>query len=151
MISVIQKLGRHYSLGRWLLCSTGLVRYLYPTDTELRQLANVPKAKKNKNGVQKMETFHVPRNLDVQLETAKVTALDVIHLKYYSDYQWLMDFVVYSALVYVLTEVYQSYFPLKDEVNLSMMWCTLVLIFGVYPFYIGCFLKTLLRSISVFC
>lgn len=144
MISVIQKLGKHYSLGRWLLCSTGLVRYLYPTDAELRQLANVPKdkskAKKgsktysSNNGVQKPETFHIPRSLDVQLETAKVTAFDVVHLKYYSDYQWLMDFVVYSAIVYTITESYQVFFPLKDEVNLSMMWCTLVLIFAVYPF-----------------
>lgn len=140
MISVIQKLGKHYSFGRWLLCSTGLIRYLYPTDAELRQLANVTKPKKSNknssNGVQKQETFHIPRNVDVQLETAKVTVLDVIHLKYYSDYQWLMDFVVYSAIVYLITEVYQGFFPLnlKDEVNLSMMWCTLVLVFAVYPF-----------------
>lgn len=139
MISVIQKLGKHYSFGRWLLCSTGLIRYLYPTDAELRQIANVPKdkgkpKKTNKtNGVQKPETFHIPRNIDVQLETAKVTTLDVIHLKYYSDYQWLMDFVVYSAIVYILTETYQVFFPIKDEVNLSMMWCTLVLVFTVYP------------------
>lgn len=133
MISVIQKLGKHYSFGRWLLCSTGLIRYLYPTDAELRQLANVPKQKKgSRNGVQ---TFHIPRSVDVQLETAKVTNLDVIHLKYYSDYQWLMDFVVYSAIVYVFTEVYQVFFPLKDEVNLSMLWCTLVLVFAVYPFH----------------
>lgn len=142
MISVIQKLGKHYSFGRWLLCSTGLIRYLYPTDAELRQLANVPKdkgkpkkgGKNSSNGVQKPETFHIPRNLDVQLETAKVTAFDVIHLKYYTDYQWLMDFVVYSAIVYTISEVYQAFFPLKDEVNLSMMWCTLVLVFAVYPY-----------------
>lgn len=134
MISVIQKLGKHYSFGRWLLCHTGLIRYLYPTDTELRQLANVPKQKNNKK-TNSTTTFHIPRNVDVQLETAKVTALDVIHLKYYTDYQWLMDFVVYSAIVYVLTEVYQAFFPLKDEVNLSMMWCTLVLVFAVYPFW----------------
>lgn len=99
-------------------------------------MANVPKdkgkpKKGSKNGVQ---TFHIPRSLDVHLETAKVTALDVIHLKYYSDYQWLMDFVVYSAIVYIFTETYQVFFPLKDEVNLSMMWCTLVLVFAVYPF-----------------
>lgn len=93
----------------------------------------MPKQKKgSKNGVQ--HTFHIPRNVDVQLETAKVTTFDVIHLKYYTDYQWLMDFVVYSAIVYVVTEVYQAFFPLKDEVNLSMMWCTLVLVFAMYPF-----------------
>lgn len=141
MISVIQKLGPHFSFGKWLLCSTGLLRYLYPTDAELRQLANVSKDKQKvkKTGKSmtngKPETFHVPRNLDVQLETAKVSRLDVIHLKYYADYQWLIDFTLYSFVVYIITEVYQAFFPIKDDVNLSMMWCTLVLIFATYPLY----------------
>ncbi|XP_063906721.1 transmembrane protein 161B [Zophobas morio] len=139
MISVIQKLGPHFSFARWLLCSTGLIRYLYPTDAELRQLASIPKdkakakkgAKTQANGKASAETFHVPRSLDVQLETAKVTRLDVIHLRYYTEYQWLVDFTVYAVVVYVITEVYQTWFPLKDEVNLSMMWCALVLLFSV--------------------
>lgn len=112
MISVIQKLGKHYSFARWILCSTGLIRYLYPTDAELRQLANIPKDKqKNRNGSKQQmngntkETFHVPRNLDIQLETAKVSRLDVVHLRYYSECQWLLDFSVYAAIVYILTEV----------------------------------------------
>lgn len=112
MISVIQKLGPHYSLARWLLCSTGLIRYLYPTDSELKQLANIPKDKnKSKKGSKNVsngktaDTFHIPRNLDVQLETAKVTRLDVIHLRYYTEYQWLVDFTLYTVIVYVLTEV----------------------------------------------
>lgn len=113
MISVIQKIGAHYSFSRWLLCCTGLVRYLYPTNTELRELANVPKekwkTKKNtknqENGVQKPETFHVPRNLDIQLETSKVSSLDVVHLRYYAEYQWLLDFALYTLLVYGATEV----------------------------------------------
>lgn len=113
MISVIQKLGPHYSLARWLLCSTGLIRYLYPTDIELRQLANIPKdkskTKKNNklhsNGKNTVDTFHIPRSLDVKLETAKVTNLDIIHLRYYVEYQWLVDFSVYAAIVYTATEV----------------------------------------------
>lgn len=143
MISVIQKIGPHFSFARWLLCSTGLVRYLYPTDNELRNLANIPKSKppKNKkfgkaaqvNG--KPETFHVPRNLDVQLEKAKVGPLDVVHLRYFSEYQWLVDFSLYTFFVYLVTEVYLFFFPLKDEINLSMLWSSLVLLFAVYPFY----------------
>lgn len=39
MVSVIQKLSPHYSFAKWLLCSTGLIRYLYPTDGELKNLA----------------------------------------------------------------------------------------------------------------
>lgn len=41
MVSVIQKLSPHFSLAKWLLCSTGLTRYLHPTDNELKTLAGV--------------------------------------------------------------------------------------------------------------
>lgn len=142
MISIIQKLGQHYSFARWLLCSTGLTRYLYPTNNELRQLANIPKDKgKVKKGGGKYqinghqtETFHVPRNLNIQLETATVTRQDVVHLRYYMEYQWLLDFALYSAIVYIITEIYNSLISVQEEVNLSMMWCTLVLLFALYPF-----------------
>lgn len=39
MVSVIQKLSPHYSLAKWILCSTGLIRFLHPTDNELKTLA----------------------------------------------------------------------------------------------------------------
>ncbi|KAJ8919090.1 hypothetical protein NQ315_012075 [Exocentrus adspersus] len=140
LISVIQKLGPHYSFARWLLCSTGLIRYLYPTNSELRLLANIPKDKtkvkrNNKlqsNGKDSADTFHIPRSLDVQLETSKITNLDIIHLRYYLEYQWLVDFSVYAAIVYILTEIYQTWYPLKDEINLSMVWCFLVILFALY-------------------
>lgn len=138
MVSIIQKLGPHFSLARWILCSTGLERYLYPTDEELRALAGVPRDKsKGKKGGRNVEngktaeTFHIPRNLDIQLEVAKVTAQDVIHLKFYTEYQWLLDFALYSSMVYILTEIYHAVSPPKDEVNLSMLWCFLVVGFSV--------------------
>ncbi|ENN76652.1 hypothetical protein YQE_06831, partial [Dendroctonus ponderosae] len=116
MISIIQKIGPHFSFAKWLICSTGLVRYLYPTNEELRQLANIPKDKsKNKrnpkgmaNGKDTPEKFHIDRSLDVTLETAKVTYLDVVHLRYYSEYQWLVDFSVYASIVYIITEYFRG-------------------------------------------
>lgn len=138
MISVIQKLGQHFSIARWLLCSTGLTRYLYPTDQELRQVANVPKdktkgkkgAKHNQQNGNASDTFQIPRGLDVTLDTVKVSTMDVIHLKYYYEYQWLLDFAMYAVIVYGLTETYQHWFPIRDEINLSMLWCGLVLMFA---------------------
>ncbi|XP_026322462.1 transmembrane protein 161B [Hyposmocoma kahamanoa] len=135
MVSVIQKLGS-YSFARWLLCSQGLYRYLYPVNSELKTLAGVPKDKaKNKKGGKnetngKPETFHVPRSLDIQLETAPVTTLDVVHLRYYTEYIWIVDFSLYTSTVYIMSEVYTSIFPLKDEFNLSMVWCLLVVLFS---------------------
>ncbi|KAG6454480.1 hypothetical protein O3G_MSEX008714 [Manduca sexta] len=136
MVSIIQKLG-NYSFARWLLCSQGLYRYLYPDNTELKALAGVPKDKiKGKKGGKvesngKPETFHIPRSLDIQLETAPVTPLDVVHLRFYTEYLWIVDFSLYSAIVYIMSEVYTSIFPLKDEFNLSMVWCLLVVLFSI--------------------
>lgn len=110
MVSVIQKLS-NYSFGRWLLCSQGLYRYLYPVNSELKTLAGVPKDKpKNKKGGKndsngKPETFHVPRSLDIQLETAPVSQLDVVHLRYYTEYIWIVDFSLYTSIVYIISEV----------------------------------------------
>ncbi|XP_041970468.1 transmembrane protein 161B [Aricia agestis] len=135
MVSLIQKLGS-YSFARWLLCSQGLYRYLYPDNNELKALAGVPRDKpKGKKGGKneangKPETFHVPRSLDIQLETAPVTALDVVHLRFYTEYIWIVDFSLYTAIVYIMSEVYTSVFPLKDEFNLSMVWCFLVVLFS---------------------
>lgn len=118
MVSVIQKLG-HYSFARWLLCSQGLYRYLYPDNSELKTLAGVPKEKpKGKKGSKtesngKPETFHVPRSLDIQLETAPVTPLDVVHLRFYTEYIWIVDFSLYTAIVYILSEVCVCLFIFK--------------------------------------
>lgn len=135
MVSVIQKLS-NYSFARWLLCSQGLYRYLYPYNSELKALAGVPKDKpKGKKGGKsesngKPETFHIPRNLDIQLETTPVSPLDVVHLRFYMEYLWIVDFSLYTAIVYIMSEVYTSIFPLKDEFNLSMVWCLLVVLFS---------------------
>ncbi|KAG4067776.1 hypothetical protein HA402_005548 [Bradysia odoriphaga] len=139
MVSVIQKLSPHYSLAKWFLCSTGLIRYLHPSDSELKILAGVPKSvqkpkKDNRNkghhADDKSNTFHIPRNLDIQLETTKISPFDVVHLRYYTEYQWLVDFSLYAGIVYILSEIYHFYFPIKDEINLSMMWCLLVIFFS---------------------
>lgn len=139
MVSVIQKFTPHFSFAKWILCSTGLYRYLHPTDAELRTRAGVPKEKPSKSkGNHKYgsgekntsSTFLVPRAVDIQLETSPVTKADVVYLRYFTEYQWLLDFSLYAGCVYVISEVYHYYFPLKGEVNLSMVWCLLVVFFA---------------------
>ncbi|XP_023245035.1 transmembrane protein 161B [Copidosoma floridanum] len=132
MVSIIQKLGSHCSIAKWVLCSTGLKRYLYPTNEELKNLAGIPKEKHKKgkhpeNG-KVPKSFQIPRNLDITLETAPVSTLDVIHLKFYSDFQWLLDFSIYGTMVYIMTEVQLlcHIVPL----NLYHVWCCLVIGFS---------------------
>ncbi|KAM7357524.1 transmembrane protein 161-like emei [Cochliomyia hominivorax] len=144
MVSVIQKLNPHFSFAKWFLCSTGLYRYLHPTDDELRAKGGVPKEKPQKGGYKankhqhqnctsnsKEGQFHIPRSIDIELETTPVIAKDVIYLRYFTEYQWLVDFSVYAAIVYIISEVYHYFIPLKNEVNLSMVWCLLVIFFAI--------------------
>ena len=51
------------------------------------------------------DVFNVPKNLDVQLETSSVQVSDLIQLRFYAEYQWLLDFALYAIMVYTLTEV----------------------------------------------
>jgi len=143
MATVLSRVGPHLSLARWLLCSkfAGLVRYLHPSDEQLRVHAPAPKLdKKDKkrqrnqekngaNGSQQNGTFNVPRNIDVHLETAPVDIGDLVQLRYYTEYQWLVDFSSYSLITYILSEVYIYLLPDKanSEVNLSLVWVVLVI------------------------
>lgn len=123
-ITLLSKVGRIFSLGRYLLTSTGLVRYVHPSDDELREVANVsranPKSNRGSNNYKRAGGFHeggdnevfsVPRNIDLQLVKAPVSMLDVVQLRFYDEYQWLIDFSLYAVLVYIFTEAYAFYFP----------------------------------------
>lgn len=63
-----------------------------------------------------------------------MTPFDVVNLRYYTEYQWLVDFSLYASIVYVISEIYHFFIPLKEEVNLSMMWCLLVIFFALLVF-----------------
>ena len=116
MASVMAKIGPFVSFARWLLTSTGLIRYMHPSDEELKKIALVPLQERNKkqkkhhernggtNGVD-LNTFFVPKQNDLQLETTKVTLTEVVQLRYYSEFQWLLDFAFYALFVYIVTEV----------------------------------------------
>jgi len=139
MASVMTKIGPFMSFARWILTSNSLVRYLHPSDEELKQL-EIKAPTQTKRQRQKQEQikldeqniFQVPKQNDIDLETTQVTLADVVQLPFYSEYQWLLDFAFYAIFVYFITEVYISFFPTKSaqEVNLSMVWCALAVGFA---------------------
>ena len=57
MASVMTKIGPFMSLARWILTSNGLVRYLHPSDEELKPLEIKGDAK---NGIEPELNFEVP-------------------------------------------------------------------------------------------
>ena len=63
----------------------------------------------------------------MELDKTPVTFGDLAQLRFYDDYQWLVDFSVYALLVYVVTELYIFLCPARAsaEINLSMVTCLL--------------------------
>ena len=110
---------------------------MHPSDEELKQIAIVPLQKKGKrhhekNGHSNDGTFYVPKQNNIQLETTKITLTDVVQLRFYAEFQWILDFAFFALFVYFATEAYANFLPNKyaQEVNLSMIWCTLAVGFA---------------------
>uniref|UniRef100_A0A6I8NRC2 Transmembrane protein 161B n=1 Tax=Ornithorhynchus anatinus TaxID=9258 RepID=A0A6I8NRC2_ORNAN len=136
MASVMQKIIPHYSLARWLLCNGSLRWYQHPTEDELRILAGKQQKGKSRkdrkyNGHIENKPLTVPKDIDLHLETKSVTEVDTLALHYFPEYQWLVDFTVAATMVYLVTEVYYSFMKPSQEMNISIVWCLLVLAFAV--------------------
>ena len=120
-----------------------MVRYLHPSDEQLRETIGLPKnsnksnRNKRENKEQKDDTFNVPRNISLSLEAIPVEPLEVIQLPYYAELQWLVDFGVYAVIIYFCTEFYYFLVPNSNEYNLSLIWCSLVVAFSLYVFSIN--------------
>ncbi len=54
-------------------------------------------------------------------------------LHYFPEFQWLVDFTVAATVVYLITELYYSVAQPSGEMNISVVWCLLVLTFVMYP------------------
>lgn len=136
MASVIQKIIPHYSFARWLLCSGSLRWYQHPTEDELRSLAGKQQKGKNKkerkyNGHIDNKPLTIPKDIDLQLETKTISEVDTLALHYFPEFQWLVDFTVAATIVYLITEIYYSLFEPSGEMNISVVWCLLVLAFVI--------------------
>lgn len=54
-------------------------------------------------------------------------------LRFFLEYQWLVDFAVYATGVFLFTECYYSVVDASKEVNIGAIWCVLTILFGLYP------------------
>ncbi|XP_043834908.1 transmembrane protein 161A [Dromiciops gliroides] len=136
--SLMHRMAPHFSFARWLLCNGSLFRYKHPTDEELRALAGKPKPKGKKerraNGLTEEKPLSVPRDINLQLETSPITAIDALVLRYFSEYQWFVDFALYACGVYLFTEGYYCLVDPAKEANIGILWCFLTIIFSVKVF-----------------
>ncbi|XP_071583884.1 transmembrane protein 161A [Heliangelus exortis] len=137
--SLMQKLSPRCSFARWLLCNGSLHRYRHPSDEELCALAGKqrPKSRRERrvNGVTDEKPLSVPRDIDLHLDTSPITAVDALVLRYFLEYQWFVDFAVYSTAVYVFTEGYYCLVGPQKEMNIGVLWCLLTVVFSIKVFF----------------
>uniref|UniRef100_A0AAY4EE75 Transmembrane protein 161A n=1 Tax=Denticeps clupeoides TaxID=299321 RepID=A0AAY4EE75_9TELE len=139
--SIMQRMAPHCSFARWLLCNGSLFRFKHPSEGELCALAGkqIPKTNRRdrrQNGNGENKPLTVPKDIDLNLESAPVTVLDALVLRFFVEYQWLVDFAVYAAGVYIFTEGYYSVVDASKEVNIGAIWCVLTVFFCLYPFWL---------------
>uniref|UniRef100_A0A8C6PMB7 Transmembrane protein 161A n=1 Tax=Nothobranchius furzeri TaxID=105023 RepID=A0A8C6PMB7_NOTFU len=132
--SVMQRMAPHCSFARWLLCNGSLYRFKHPSEGELCALAgkHIPKQNRRdrrQNGENKPLT--VPKDIDLQLEKAPINVIDALVLRFFLEYQWLVDFAVYAMGIFLFTECYYSVVDASKEVNIGAIWCVLTVLFGL--------------------
>uniref|UniRef100_A0A3P9KPL3 Transmembrane protein 161A n=1 Tax=Oryzias latipes TaxID=8090 RepID=A0A3P9KPL3_ORYLA len=133
--SIMQRMAPHFSFARWLLCNGSLFRFKHPSEGELCALAGKQMPKQNRRDSRKQngesKPLTVPKDIDLHLETAPVKAMDALVLRFFLEYQWLVDFAVYAVGVFLFTECYYSVVDASKEVNIGAMWCLLIVVFGL--------------------
>ncbi|XP_064336124.1 transmembrane protein 161A isoform X2 [Camelus dromedarius] len=136
--TLMHRLAPHCSFARWLLCNGSLFRYKHPSEEELRALAGKqkPRGKKERwaNGYSEEKPLSVPRDTPFQLETCPLTAVDALVLRFFLEYQWFVDFAVYSGGVYLFTEAYYYALGPAKETNIAVFWCLLTIAFSIKVF-----------------
>ncbi|XP_069042177.1 transmembrane protein 161A [Lepisosteus oculatus] len=134
--SIMQRMAPHYSFARWLLCNGSLYRFKHPSEGELCALAGKQVPRNNRrdrrhNGAAESKPLTVPKDIDLHLEAAPIGALDALVLRFFLEYQWLVDFAVYALGVYLFTEGYYCLADASKEVNIGAIWCFLAVLFTV--------------------
>ncbi|XP_062868880.1 transmembrane protein 161A [Trichomycterus rosablanca] len=134
-VSIMQKMAPHCSFARWLLCSGRLLRFKHPSEGELCALAGkqmpgkTNRRDRRQNGHSEPKPLTVPKDIDLHLESTPVNVLDALVLRFFVEYQWLVDFAVYAAGIYLFTEGYYAVVDASKEINIGAIWCVLMVFF----------------------
>ncbi|ELW67129.1 Transmembrane protein 161A [Tupaia chinensis] len=106
--TLMHRLAPHCSFARWLLCNGRWA-----------------------NGLSDEKPLSVPRDAPFQLETCPLTTVDALVLHFFLEYQWFVDFAVYSGGVYLFTEAYYYVLGPAKETNIAVCWCLVTVAFSI--------------------
>ncbi|CAF0868880.1 unnamed protein product [Brachionus calyciflorus] len=138
MFVLLAKLGKFYSYGRYLLCHK-LYRYLSPNSDDLKKaVRNHYKSQTKNKKLNRIfeidddkEEFNIPEGATVELSMSPVQPADLHYIKYTDDFQSFVDVSSIAIIIYLSTEIYIAFFKPKDEINLSVVWCSMIILYGI--------------------
>ena len=150
----LHKISPNMSLATWILCS-GLRRYLYPTDEELKKLVGKSQHTKSnrsrrsdtrKNAAngetgkahKVFEAFTIPCNINLQLKSVQIKDTDLLFQYYYPEYKWLVDFALSAVIFNFVVETIAYFFPkmLRNDISVTPLWNFLVIFFCLRILYL---------------
>lgn len=77
------------------------------------------------------EEFNIPENATIELSMSPVMPYDLHFIKYSDEFQSFVDVSLISIIIYITTEIYMAFVQPKDEVNLSLVWCAMIVVYGI--------------------
>lgn len=77
------------------------------------------------------EEFNIPEGATIELAMSPVLPHDLYYIKYTDDFQSFVDVSCIAILIYITTEIYMAFFRPVDEINLSVVWCSMVILYGI--------------------
>ncbi|XP_074603085.1 transmembrane protein 161-like emei [Brevipalpus obovatus] len=150
MLSLLHRLSVYYSFAKWIIAYR-LIRYWYSrpekpdkhskldtsnngAHSDDRNFKN-DKSRRNRkrlcgNWKRNDKVVSDSDNQQITLEASLLHPYDFMHLHFYREYQWLVDFAVYAFVVYLMSEIHYALVPSSKEMNLSLIWCFLVIAFA---------------------
>uniref|UniRef100_A0A671M5P9 Transmembrane protein 161A n=1 Tax=Sinocyclocheilus anshuiensis TaxID=1608454 RepID=A0A671M5P9_9TELE len=130
-VSIMQRMAPHLSIARWLLCNGSLFRFKHPSEDELCTLAGkqIPKTSRRDRCELDLTSIFTWRVLHLGSCTKNI-------LRFFVEYQWLIDFAVYATGIYLFTEGYYSVVDASKEVSIASIWCVLTVFFCLRTLYL---------------
>ena len=61
---------------------------------------------------------------------APVQPTDLHYIKYTDDFQSFIDVSLIALIIYITTEIYYNIFRPQDELNMSIVWCGMIIAYG---------------------
>ncbi|XP_790739.2 transmembrane protein 161B [Strongylocentrotus purpuratus] len=148
MSSIMQKvIVPYHSFAQWLLARGNLKYFNYPSDDDLKKAAGIiqsrgrhkrnrPENFNKRNGAALGDqTFTVPKNIDIDLGSETLQPSHLLTIRYYGEFKWLLDFTVMATVVYTVTEAYYALVDTKGDLNLSLIWMVMGLLFTLHVLF----------------